>query len=141
MNADTTHYHGFLLDENRRRHAIQAIATAPDGYEIIVSEPKRSSKLNALMWVVLHQMEEKCLWHGIKLTAEEWKHLGSSGARALKVVPNLEGTGFVGLGKGTSVMSGRMIRQIIDILCSIAGGQGVQIVLTEDYKPVGRAKP
>jgi hypothetical protein len=135
-----THYHGFLIDENRRRHAIQAIATAPDGYEIIVSEPKRSSKLNAIMWVVLQQMHEKCAWHGLVLSADEWKHLASSGVRGLKVVPNIEGTGFVGLGKSTSSMSGRMIRQIIDILCSIAGDQGVQIVLTEDYKSVGRGK-
>lgn len=135
-----THYHGFLIDEDRRRHAIQAIVMAPDGAEIIVQEPKRSSAINALMWVVLAQMEEKCQWHGIKLTDDEWKNLASAGIRGLKVVPNLEGSGFVGLGKSTSSMSGRMIRQIIDILCAIAGEQGVQIVLTEDYKPVGRGK-
>lgn len=133
-----THYHGFLLDENRRRHAIQAITMAPDGAEIIVQEPKRTSKMNALMWVVLAQMEEKCNWHGIKLNDEEWKCLASSGVRGLRVVPNLEGNGFVGLGKSTARMSNRQIKQIIETLCAIAGEQGVTIVLTEDIKPIGR---
>lgn len=133
-----THYHGFLLDENRRRHAIQALWEAPDGAEIIVREPRRSSRSNALMWVVLAQMEEKCIWHGIKLSSDEWKNLASANIRGLKVVPNAEGTGFVALGKSTSSMSGRMISQIVEILCAIAGSQGVQIVMTEDSQPVGR---
>lgn len=132
------HYRGFLIDEDRRRQAVQAIYQAPDGSEIIVQEPKRSSAANARMWVCLSQMAAKCQWHGIKLTADEWKNLASSGVRGLKVVPNLEGTGFVALGKSTSSMSGRMIGQIVDTLCAIAGQQGVQIVFLEDIEPMGR---
>ncbi|MBA4274822.1 MAG: hypothetical protein C0436_04115 [Alphaproteobacteria bacterium] len=136
--SEDTYYHGFLVDENRRRHAIQAICQAPDGYEITVSAPTRTSAMNARMWVCLSQMAEKCKWHGLKLDRDEWKNLASSGVRTLKVVPNLDGTGFVGLGKSTSRMSNRMIGQIIDTLCSIAGDQGVQIVFLEDIEPQGR---
>jgi hypothetical protein len=136
--SSVPYYHGFLVDENRRRHAIQAITQAPDGLEVMIQEPKRTSKMNARMWVCLAQMAEKCLWHGIKLNEDEWKNLASSGVRGLKVVPNLDGTGFVALGKSTSTMSNRMIGQIIDSLCAIAGNQGVQIVFYEDLQPSGR---
>ena len=133
-----THYRGFLVDRDRRLQAHQAINEAPDGSEIIIQEPKRSSEANARMWVCLHQMAQKCLWHGIKLTDDEWKNLASSGVRGLKVVPNIDGTGFVALGKSTSSMSGRMIGEIVDTLCAIAGQQGVQIVFIEDIEPMGR---
>ncbi|WP_413914606.1 recombination protein NinB [Candidatus Skiveiella danica] len=54
------------------------------------------------MWAMLHDIEQQCEWHGIKLADEEWKDLFSAGLVKSKVVPNLDGTGFVILGQRTS---------------------------------------
>ena len=99
---------------------------------------KRSSKINSLMWVVLKQMETKCVWADRKLSDKNWKNLITAGMDKLDVVPNVDYTGFVALGKETHNMTDEQIRFVIETACAIACQQGVRIVLLEDAEPYGR---
>jgi len=56
-----------------KRKALEAIESAPGGYIVTIEEPKRSLEQNRLLWRTLHAISEHVIWHGQKLTAENWK--------------------------------------------------------------------
>jgi hypothetical protein len=88
-----------------RRRAMQAVADAPAGYVIQVSEPTRSLEQNARMWAMLADISRQVVWHGKKLDADSWKAVFTASLKKLNVVPNLTNDGFVVLGMSTSKMS------------------------------------
>ena len=87
---------------------------------------RRSLEQNALLWVRLGEMSCQATWHGVKLTAEEWKDLASAGLMKSKVVPNLEGNGFVILGQRTSKMSVAMMADLISLIEALGSDLGVK---------------
>ena len=138
----------FILRE--KSHCLNAIQYIQQGWEawsktkhpmqvdVGREKQKRSSKINSLMWVVLKQMETKCVWADRKLSDKNWKNLITAGMDKLDVVPNVDYTGFVALGKETHNMTDEQIRFVIETACAIACQQGVRIVLLEDAEPYGR---
>ena len=76
---------------------------------------KRSLQANKLMWVKLNELERTRKWHGRKLAASNWKHLITAGMEQKVVVPNIEGDGFVILGKATSNMTVKQMNQVIEM--------------------------
>jgi hypothetical protein len=57
------------------------------------------------MWAMLAEVSAQVIWHGKKLTPEDWKIVFTASLKQMQVVPNIEGTGFVALGMSTSKMS------------------------------------
>lgn len=64
----------------------------------------RSSEQNRRLWAMLGDISEQVIWHGEKLTPEEWKHVFSAGLKKQRAVAGIDG-GFVVLGQSTSKMS------------------------------------
>ena len=91
----------------------------------------RNLEQNAKMWAMLHDIEQQCEWHGIKLADEEWKDLFSAGLVKSKVVPNLDGTGFVILGQRTSQMTKSQMSDLIELI--YAFGAERNVVWSEQY--------
>ena len=60
------------------------------------------------------------MWHGRKLSAEDWKHIFTASLKRMDVVPNLEGTGFVALGLSTSKMSKREFSDLLELVNAFA---------------------
>lgn len=87
---------------------------------------RRSLQANALMWVRLGELAQQTDWHGIKLTPEEFKDLLSAGLTKSKVVPNIEGTGFVILGQRTSQMTIQAMNDLITLIEAFGSGKGVK---------------
>ncbi|WP_043617743.1 recombination protein NinB [Chromobacterium violaceum] len=87
---------------------------------------KRSAEANALMWVRLHELAEQTDWHGIKLSAEEFKDLLSAGLAKSKVVPNIDGTGFVIVGQRTSKFSVKQMNDMIILIEAFGSERGVR---------------
>lgn len=108
-----------------RKRALQAVAEAPDGYVVTISEPTRSLEQNARLWAVLSEVSEQVTWHGKRLTPEDWKHVFSAGLKKLAVVPNLDGTGFVALGQSTRQMSKREFADLMTLIDAFAAERGV----------------
>jgi hypothetical protein len=109
-----------------RQRAKSAIDNAPDGYVMTIAEPSRNTEQNAMMWALLSDIAHQCQWHGIKLSSEEWKDLLSAGLVKSKVVPNIEGNGFVILGQRTSKMSKRHFADLITLIQHFGDERGVK---------------
>ncbi len=86
----------------------------------------RSLQANACMWASLTDIAKQVVWHGQKLTPEEWKDVLTAGLRAQKVVPNIDGTGFVVLGASTRRMSIKEMGNLIELIFAFGAEQGVR---------------
>lgn len=115
-----------LVHDLARQNAHKAIDAAPDGYMVEVKEPTRNLEQNALMWALLTDVANQVEWHGIKLSPEEYKDLLSAGLVKSKVVPNIEGNGFVILGQRTSKMTKREFSDLIELIRAFGAEHGVR---------------
>jgi urease gamma subunit len=107
-----------------------ATAALDDGLagELTWTPKKRTRSLeqNALMWVLLGDIAKQTDWHGIKLSDEEFKDLLTAGLVQSKVVPNIQGTGFVILGRRTSKMSIKEMNDLIILIETFGIERGVK---------------
>ena len=86
----------------------------------------RGLQANACMWAHLTDISRQIVWHGNKLAPVEWKDVISAGLKAQKVVPNIEGTGFVVLGARTSNMSIKEMSDMIELCLAFGSQHGVK---------------
>lgn len=100
------------------------------GYEvsyIIEAKPRtRSLEQNALLWKLLTTISEQVVWHGHKLSQNDWKHVMTAALSQQRVVPNIDGTGFVVLGKSTSKMSVKEMTDLIELIYAFGAHKGVR---------------
>ena len=114
-----------ITGEVARKAICRHVLTAPEGHIVSIAEPRRNSEQNAKMWAMLADIENQTDWHGIKLNAEEWKDLLSAGLVQSRVVPNLEGNGFVILGQRTSKLTKSQFAALIELLYAFGTERGV----------------
>ena len=105
--------------------ACRYIHEAQEGHVVTISEPTRSLEANALMWALLTDISKQTDWHGIKLSPDEFKDLLSAGLVKSKVVPNIEGNGFVILGQRTSKMSRKEMSELVELIYAFGAQRGV----------------
>lgn len=114
-----------LVHALARQRALDDLRTALDGYVVTISEPSRNLEQNAALWAILSKVSEHVVWHGRKLSPEDWKHIFTASLKRMDVVPNLEGTGFVALGLSTSKMSKREFSDLLELIAAFAVEHGV----------------
>ena len=73
---------------------------------VTVKPETRTLAQNARLWAMLADVSQQVVWHGRKLTDEEWKHVFTAAVKKQDAVPGLDG-GFVVLGQSTSKMTRR----------------------------------
>ena len=115
-----------ITGEVARKAACRIILAAPLGHVVTIKEPTRNLEQNAKMWAMLADIASQADWHGIKLNAEEWKDLLSAGLVQSRVVPNLEGNGFVILGQRTSKLTKSQFAALIELLYAFGTERGVK---------------
>lgn len=115
-----------ITGEAARKAICRHVLSAPEGHVVKISEPTRNLEQNAKMWAMLADLEHQCHWHGVKLVAEEWKDLLSAGLVQSKVVPNLEGNGFVILGQRTSKLTKSQFSALIELIYSFGSERNVE---------------
>ena len=120
-----------LVNETARKGAARECLSAPDGYIVEIKPATRSLEQNAAMWAALQDIANQTDWHGIKLSPEEFKDLLSAGLVKSKVVPNIDGTGFVILGQRTSKMSKREMGDLLDLIFAFGNERGVMFSMPE----------
>ena len=96
-----------VLDCNDKRStALSWVSKAPFGTRIEFKSSKRTLPQNDRMWAMLTDVAQQLPWHGLKLTPADWKLIFmNSLKRELRVVPNIDGTGLVNLGRSSSDLS------------------------------------
>ena len=105
-----------LVHNESRQGAIKAIQAAPDGWVVRLTEPTRSLEQNALLWPLLTDIEAQVDWYGKNLTADDWKDLFSAQMKKSKIVPALDGNGFVACGLRSSQMSKSEFSEMLDLI-------------------------
>ena len=81
---------------------------------LTIEQEKRSHEQNALMWSVLTDLSKQVLWHGEKLTKDEYKDLLTAGLKKQRAIPGIDG-GFVVLGSSTSKMTKQEMTDLITL--------------------------
>jgi len=81
---------------------------------LTIEKEKRSQEQNALMWSVLTDLSKQVMWHGEKLTKEEYKDLLTAGLKKQRAIQGIDG-GFVVLGSSTSKMTKQEMTDLITL--------------------------
>ncbi len=93
-------------------------------YVIEVKPLARTIQQNDLMWVLLTEISNQVVWHGQKLTPDNWKDVLTAALKRQSVVPGIDG-GFVVLGQRTSKMSVKELNEVIELAYAFGAQNGV----------------
>jgi hypothetical protein len=83
------------------------------------------------MWVLLTKMSVSLKWHGRHLTPDDWKlqfldALRRAKNEELRIVPNIDNTGFVNLSTSSSDLSKDEMSDLIELIYKFGAEHGVQ---------------
>jgi hypothetical protein len=112
-------------DTDRQRAAKWAMA-AKEGMRITYKEAKRTDDQNSKFWAMLSEVAAQVPWHGIKLSTDDWRFIFLDALkRELRTVPNIDGNGFVNLGRSSSDLSKSEMSDLIELIHLFGANHGV----------------
>lgn len=117
--------HFILAHDTARRLAAAFCMMAPEGWHVRVTPPTRTLDQNARLWAMLSDVSAQVVWHGRKLTGEEWKIVFSAALTKQDVIPGIDG-GFVAMGQSTSKMTKRELSDLMELIAAFGANNGVQ---------------
>lgn len=103
----------------------ECLKTLPSGvrYQVTVDEysPKRSLDQNAKLHALCSDIAKQKQWGGEWLETEDWKRIMTAGwmkatGRVVKLVPDLEGNGFIPLYQKTSKLNVKQGIELIEFI-------------------------
>jgi hypothetical protein len=75
---------------------------------------------------MLSEVAQQLPWHGVKLRPDDWKLIFLDALkRELRMVPNLDGTGFVNLGRSSSDLSKSEMSDLMELIAEFGARHGV----------------
>lgn len=117
-----------LSHDTARRNAVQAVASAPEGFVVRVEPPKKSRDQEAMYHAIFADVARTQTFMGKKWDAETWKRLLVDAFARVKaeegeplqghgqMVPNLDHSGFVQLGVQTRRFTKKQASEFIEFL-------------------------
>ena len=109
-----------------RMRAMSWLQKAPQGTRIEFKAPKRTLPQNDRLWASLTDVSRQVMHHGIKLTPDDWKLMFLDALkREVRIAPNLDGTGFVNLGRSSSDLSVSECSELLEIIYAWGAQNGV----------------
>lgn len=115
-----------IRTERDRQRAISWASKAPQGCRIDFKEAKRTCDQNAKMWVMLSEVASQVRYHGLRLSPDDFKLLFLDALkREVRMVPNLDGNGFVSLGRSSSDLSKSEMSDLIELIHEFGARHGV----------------
>ncbi len=128
-----------LNSRDRREQAARWCMNAPDGTRITFAEAKRSDAQNRLMWDLLTDVARQVPWHGVRLSADDWKIIFMSALnQEMRLVPNLDGTGFINLGRSSSKLSKKEMTDLLELILKFCAERGVAVLGEAEDRGAGR---
>src|SRR5579883_1408244 len=98
-----------IRSDMERRRVARWAAQAPYGTIVEFKASKRSLSQNAKFWALLSDVASQLVWHGQKLSTEDWRLIFLDAlTREARVVPNIDGTGFVALRRSSDLTKEEM---------------------------------
>jgi hypothetical protein len=112
-----------------RVRAARYVAQVPFGSRVEFKAVRRSLPQNDFMWSMLTDIARELPWHGIKLTPNDWKLVFLDALkREVRTVPNLDGNGFVNLGRSSSDLSKQEMTDLIELIRAFGANHGVTFI-------------
>ena len=129
-----------LTDKAERSRAINWIEKAPTGTRITFQAAQRSVPQSDKMWAMLTEVAAQHQWHGVKLSPEDYKFIFLDALkRELRVVPNLDGNGFVNLGRSSSDLSKAEMSDLIELIHAFGAQHNIKF--KDDPNPSQDSSP
>lgn len=124
-----------MADDAQRARAMAWVRGAPRNTRLTFQEPKRSIPQNDRMWAMLTDVACQLPWHGVKLSPDDWKLIFLAALKQeMRLVPNLDGTGFVNLGVSSSDLSKAEMGDLMELIAAFAASHDVEL-----HDPTARA--
>lgn len=99
----------------------------PTGSKIVFHGPTRSIDQNSALWAALGDIARQRDYHGLKLSPDDWKVLFLDALdRETRMVPNLDGTGMVGIGRSSSSLSVEEFSGLLSIVYEWGNRNGIE---------------
>lgn len=105
---------------------MQILSAAPKGARVEIKATRRTNEQNDKMWADLTDVATQLKWHGKRLRPDDWKLLFLDALkREVEAVPNLDGTGFVNIGRSSSDLSKAEMADMITLIEQFGAEHGV----------------
>jgi len=116
-----------LISETQRAFARGLIDKAPAYSRLEIKGPRRTLEQNDMMWGLLTNLSNQLVWHGQQLSPEDWKLVMLEGLkRERRLVPNIDGDGFVDLGRSSRDLSKEEMSQLIELIICFGANHDVK---------------
>ncbi len=120
-----------------RERAAKWVAAAPVGTRLTFQTAKRSTSQNKTMWLLLTDLATQLPWHGVRLSAADYKLLMMSGLkREMRIVPTIDGKGFCNLGTSSSDLSKSEMAELIELILCFGANHGVNFTIDQPKKQI-----
>lgn len=116
-----------ILDSPQSRsRALSWVGQAPHGTRVEFKASKRSLPQNDRMWAMLTDVARQVPWHGLVLAPDDWKLIFLEALkREVRAVPNLDGTGFVNIGRSSSDLTKAEMGDLMELIAAFGAQHGV----------------
>lgn len=94
-------------------------------FDVTIRPEKRSTAQNRRMWAMLQELSAQVVWHGQKLSPEDWKTMCTASLKNQRVLPGIDG-GFVVMGESTSQMTVAEMGMLMDFMEAFGTQRGVE---------------
>ncbi|MFG1454609.1 recombination protein NinB [Xanthobacter sp. V2C-8] len=129
-----------IAHECDRQRVASWAAKAPWNTRVEFKAPKRTTPQNDRMWAMLTDVAMQVPYHDLKLTPDDWKLIFLDALkREVRMVPNLDGTGLVSLGRSSSDLSKSEMSDLIELIFAFGAKHDVQFQEPEDLRKRGEA--
>jgi hypothetical protein len=127
-----------LVHDEARKRAANDCMRAEHGFIVTVEEPSKTREQEARYHAMFSDFSKQCEFMGQKWTAEDWKRLlvdsfarvmasnGTPLSQGGRIVPALDGAGFVQLGIQTRKFRKKEASEFIEYLFAFGAEQGVK---------------
>lgn len=119
-----------LSSQAIRERAIDWVRRAPDHTRLTFNGPKRTIAQNDKFHALVTDIVRQKRYHGMKLDLDDYKLVFMDALnRETRIVPNLDGTGFVNLGRSTSKLCVADFSDLIELV--LAWGAQNDVVFSD----------
>jgi hypothetical protein len=117
-----------LYRDADRAKAAKWAQTAPAGTVVEFRESKRTIPQNSRLHAMLTTLARQLAYHGQRLDVDDWKLVFLDALnREVRIVPALDGQGFVNLGRKTSKLTKDECTALMDLIEAFAAQHGVDL--------------
>ena len=97
------------------------------GSKVVFHGPGRTTPQNDALHAAIGDIARQRTYHGVKLPVREWKLLFLDALDGeVRMLPNLDGTGFVSVGKSTSALSKEEFTGLLSIVYEWGSRNGIE---------------